>query len=424
MPDIEAGVEGSTTDESADLALLNTEESEVEDSEETKEGEERKDERVSKPRGKEEKSERDDEDEEPEEGDDDKEGADEDKTRPPFDRPTMQELKKEFPDIFKKFPSLRDMYYREQEFSQIFPTVEDAQTASVNSEAYDNLSSKILSGRSEELFNAIKEADDKAFVKMADSILPTLYKMSPDIHWKVLQPTMHNLVRGFYIEGEKRQNDNIKNAAEYLSDFIFGDIKFATENRQQQKPVEESEEAKQLKKDREEFESNRYSAFFMTVKSGVDSEMQSLINSKNAVDPDKIFSPFIRDTIIGKVRSEVDKQLAADKAHMKLMQSLWNKAKNEGYGDEWKSRIQSAYLARAKSLIPSIRAKFVAEASGSSLKASDKKRESVERTSSRREPGTGGRTSREQNGPVDPKRVDWGKTSDLDLLNGNISYKR
>lgn len=408
MPDTADAVTGSTTSEAEDLALLNAEEPAEESKEPEKES---ADEIEIKESDEPEKVEaKEEEEEEPEKT-----------TQFPYDRPSMQDIKKEFPDIFKKFPSLRDVYYREQEFSQIFPTIEDAQTASTNAEAYNNLSDKVLNGKSEEFLSAVKDADGKAFTKLATSLLPSLYKISPDVHWQATAPLMQNLVRGFFIEGEKRQNDNIKNAAEYLADFIFGDIRYAHQGVKQQ--PEESEESKQLKKDREEFESQKYMSFFSSVKSGLDDQMLNAIDAKK-VDPDKIFSQFIRDTIVGKVRSEVDKQLAADKAHMKYMASLWEKAKNEGYSDGWKSRIQSAYLARAKSLIPSIRARFVAEAQGSSARVAEHKKATLEKANSRREPTAGGKTSHEGNGQINPKRVDWSKTSDLDLLNGNVSYKR
>lgn len=416
MADTNDGVQGSTTNQSDDLALLNVEESEEpkveargsevplieeEDEEESETPELKSDE---------------------EEEEKDEETRDAERKLPPYDRPSMQDLKKEFPELFKKFPALRDVYYREQEFSQIFPTIEDAQSASTAADAYNNLSDKLLTGSSSELFNAVKSADQKAFDRLTESVLPTLYRMSPDAHWKAVSPVMQNLVRGFFVEGEKRDNENIKNAAEYLADFIFGDVRFAHQNPRNQR-VEESEESKKLRSEREEFENQKYASFFSSVKSGLDNDMMIAIDIKK-IDPDKIFSEFIKDTIMGKVRSEVDKQLASDKAHMRYMASLWEKAKNEGFNDSWKSRIQSAYLARAKSLIPSIRAKFVAEAQGSSAKNFSQKREAVERVSSRREPGAGGRTSRESGSQINAKNVDWSKTSDMDLLNGKVTYKR
>src|SRR5258708_40226989 len=37
----------------------------------------------------------------------------------PFDRPSIKQLEEAFPGLMKKFPSLRDMYFREAEYSKI-----------------------------------------------------------------------------------------------------------------------------------------------------------------------------------------------------------------------------------------------------------------------------------------------------------------
>jgi len=421
MADSNEGVMDSTADTSADLALLNTENDSTDEKIVPEKSGLKPEDRDTPPK--------EDEEEEPKEGEEEKDEEEEEEkklaAKPPYDRPTMQELREAFPDLFKKFPSMRDVFYREQEFTQIFPTIEDAKEASVNAQAYNNLSDKVLSGDSEDLLNAVKNTDEAAFKKLATSILPTIYKLSPDLHWQATVPLLQNLVRGFYVEGKRKGNDNIANAAEYLSDFIFNDISIARgEKSLIPERKEESEEAKKLAKDRSDFETQRYNTFFGDVRVGIDRDVKNMINERGKVDPDKVFSEFIRDTIINKVQAEVDKQLAADKAHMKYMSSLWEKAKREGYSEEWKSRISSAYLARAKSLIPSIRAKLISEAMGTSSKLSERAKEIAEKNGSRKESGTGGRPKSEHNGPVDARRVDWSRTSDMDLLNGNVTYRK
>lgn len=416
MPDIEEGVLDSTTDSTQDVALLEQEEQEVSSRPDWEES--RKEEPKEEP--KEEDQQRTDEGHKEEE-----QASDQDKVSPPYDRPTMQQLREEFPDLFKKFPSMRDIYYREQEFSQIFSTVEDAREASANSQSFNDLSDKVLSGDGDTLFGAIKAADERAFDKVAENILPTLYKLSPDAHYKATLPLMQNLVRGFYLEGKKRNDENVMNSAEYLSDFIFGDTAIAKGEKTMLPPKQEpTQEQKDFQAEKAKFNNERYSSFVNSVRGTAANDLRSIVDVKSKIDPEGVFTDFIRETIVGKVLQEVDKQLVADKAHMKYMNSLWDKANREGFNDAWKSRILSAYLARAKSLVPTLRAKYVSEALGSGVKASGKAKELAERNNSRREPGTGGRTSRENNGPVDAKRVDWDKTSDLDLLNDNITYRR
>lgn len=414
MPEpTDSGVLDSTADDSKDIELLNAEDENLSSHEEFTADDEKED--IKEP----------DKEEKEEDKEEEKEEKEEPKAEFPYDRPTMQQLREAFPDIFKKFPVLRDIYYREQEFSQIFPTIEDAKEASSNASAFADLSSKVLNGDAGSLFSAIKEVDEKAVEKISETFLPSLYKISPDLHWKATLPLLQNIVRGFHQEGQRRKDENIINAADYLSDFVFGDVKVARGERDLvPRKSEDSEEKKELDKEKAKFYVDRFDSFSNSIKSRADEDLKNYINEKGKIDPDNIFSDFIKETIINKIYQEVDKQLVADKNHMKYMGSLWDKAKSNGFSDDWKSRILSAYLARAKSLVPAIRAKFISEAMGSSSRASEKRREVVEKTQSRREPGQGGRPGRERNGNVDARDVDWDRTSDLDLLNDNITYRR
>ena len=428
MPDRDSGVTDSTVDPSADLALLN-DEGEIQD--ERKAGVPMRPAPIRGPEKKDEPDDTPDEAEKPPEEapKDEDESKDEDKdkeSRPPIhDRPTMQQLREEFPELFKKFPSLRDIYYREQEFTQIFPTVEDAKESAAYSSSFTELTDKVLRSDTEGILTAIKETDGKAFSKISQDILPTLYKMSPDLHWQATLPLMQNLVRGFYLDGKRRGDENVINSAEYLSDFIFGDIKIARgEKSVVPERDEESEERKELNAERAKFFVDRVDSFTAAIKTQADETLRRSVTEGGKVDPDGVFSDFIKETIVGKVLQEVDNQLVADKAHMRYMSSLWDKAKREGFNDEWKSRILSAYLARAKSLIPTVRAKFVSEAQGGAARASAKKNEITDRNATRREPGSG-RTSREGgNGALDAKRIDWSQTSDMDLLEDRITFRK
>src|SRR6266404_1233667 len=51
------------------------------------------------------------------------------KLKVPFDRPTLKAIKEKYPNLFKDFPQLRDGYFRELQYTAIFPTIEDAKEA-------------------------------------------------------------------------------------------------------------------------------------------------------------------------------------------------------------------------------------------------------------------------------------------------------
>jgi len=374
------------------------------------------------------------ESEEEEETEDSEDSEDSEETEPDEEetlsaskpRPTFAQLKEKFPTIFKEFPALKDMYFREQRFSTIFATVEDAEESYENSVALGNLRESVLSGDSEKLFGAVNESDPQALSKLSERLLPTLFKMSPDAHYKATLPLLENVVRGFFAEGSRRGNEDMANAALHLSEYLFGDLAIAKGEKTLIKtPIQQDDsERKKLAEDRKAFDDERMGSFTINVKSEAFDGLNKLVGGDSKIDPDGVFSKFVRETIRDKIIEGVNKQMEADKAHLAYMNSLWARARQSGYKGDWKSRITTAYLARAKSLVPTIRAGLISEALGSTRVQDGKKSNVVDKVLGRRESGTSGKAPTNGNVTYDAKKIDWSKTSDEDLLNDNVTLKR
>lgn len=341
-----------------------------------------------------------------------------------YDRPTVRQIKEKYPDFFKSFPQLRDMYFRESEFSKVFPTVEDAREASENSDNYIALRDSALNGDAKAILTAVAETDTKALNKMASGILPTLYDLSKDAHWAAVSPVLQNVVQSFFQDGVRSKNDDVKNAALHLSKFLFNDFEVAKGKSVVPQVRETPEELKEIEAERAKLNGEKYAGFANTVYSEGGDGLMKLIGSEKKIDPDGNLTKGMRDYIINKVVEDVNHQMQSDPEHVRMMQNLWSKAKQSGYNGDWKSRLVSAYLARAKSLVPSIRAKYVSEVLGTSVKSSDKTRTKVELQNGRVEPGASGRAAKDRPTNYSAKDVDWGKTSDLDFLNDNVTLKR
>ena len=352
------------------------------------------------------------------------------KDLPPHERPTIAQLKEKFPELFKTFPALRDVYFRESEYSKLFPSIEDAKEASENNVAFQNIREEVLSGDIGKFFTAVKEADEKSLEKICDNILPSLYKISPYIHWRASLPLLENVARSLFQEGNRLNNDDLRNSALHLSNFLFndnGEVAAGKRTLSKAQPVE-SEERRQLEEDRKKFETQQYRTFSSSVSHDALSGLKALVltkdkEGKSRIDPEGVFSDFIKNSIIDKVMTEVQDQMQSDRDHIRYMDSLWAKAKKAGYTGDWKSSIISAYLARAKSLVPAIRSRLVSEALGTSSNINGKKSKLVETQTSRKESGSSGREAKESK-TIDSRRVDWAKTSDIDLLEDRVTYKR
>jgi len=86
------------------------------------------------------------------------------KTKKPeiaFDRPTISEIKKEFPDFFKKFPQLRDSYFREIEFTKYFN-----QDMNLTFDELERIFIRCWINELAEAFNVVKPDDIENFVEV------------------------------------------------------------------------------------------------------------------------------------------------------------------------------------------------------------------------------------------------------------------
>jgi hypothetical protein len=332
-----------------------------------------------------------------------------------YERPSFDAIKAKYPDLFKDFPSLRDMYFREQEFNKVFTSVEEAKEASENDQAFRTLRNTVYSGDSKPLLNAIKETDPAAFKSYASNLLPALQEISPEAHWHAVVPTLEAVIHNMVAEGKRSGDENMQNAAAYVSKFLFNtpDVAEGKASFIEKKTVDP-----QLAAEREKFENERFSSFDVDVRTEIFSSLKNLIEDN--LDPDGVMTPFIRNTIISETMAQVGKQLMADRSHLSYMDRLWEKAKAEGLTSDSKAKIKSAYLARVKQLVPGVRAKLVSEAIGTSAKVSEKNKAKIESIESRKDK-TG--SVKASNGvgkmTLDPKKIDWRNTSDLDILNSD-----
>lgn len=407
----------STTSTAADVAELESEELDqtIEDAPEEEES----------PEPAREGADESESEEETEEGDAEPEEKTEEVFHP-FARPSIKEINEAYPDLFKKFPSLRDMYFREAEYSKVFPTIEDAKDSQEKATYYDDIRSDVFEGNGSKLFNGIKEADPKALDRFSQTVLATLFQVNPSSFWRAANPLIEDVARNMFQKGVKEGNESLQNAARHLSDFFFGNVEIAEGKRTS--VVAEKGEDSSVKQERDAWDQERYQEFRGKIENETRNELVKLISEvhpktgKSRLDPDSNFSKFIRDSITEKILSELGSQLTADKDHIRFMDSLWDKAKKNGRTDSDKARIISAYLARAKSMIPTLRAKYVSEARGDGARRAEKVKDVTEKAISRVSSNSG-RPSNGRRESYNPRDINYRKTSDDDILNDRITYK-
>lgn len=356
MSEIESGDE---TPESTEEATEETTEEESEDTEkatdETKEGEE--------------ETEEEDKDEESEEEEPEIEEV-------PDGRISVKGLKEQYPDIFKKNPGLKDVIFREREYSKHFGSVEDAQEAAQKVETLDNFERVIMEGDIGSFLDTIADSDTDTAVKLAENFLPALYDRSKPLFAKVTLPVVKATLRNTFIRANNTGNKQLALAVQYITRDLFEnpDVIKATEY----EPEKPDPRKKEIEQERAKLEQERYVGARTDILNVITNKLKKEIASK--LDPK--MSEFVRDATVSRIIDEIDSTLANDKAHMAHLSSLWKRVARSGFATEAKSKIISASLARARSVLPGALNRVNASSKKSSVKKAGETKQIPSQTSS------------------------------------------
>src|SRR3990172_1203032 len=105
-----------------------------------------------------------------------------------------KEILAKYPTIFKDFPYLEVAYFRDRQFSEIFPTVDDAKEAQEKADTLDHYTSEVSSGNIEGILSTIKQGDQESFNRLVDNYLVTLQKVDQVAYSHLMSNLFKNTV--------------------------------------------------------------------------------------------------------------------------------------------------------------------------------------------------------------------------------------
>src|SRR6185437_12878138 len=135
------------------------------------------------------------------------------------DIPSRKEILKAFPDLFKKFPGIASAIYRDRQYTEIFPSIDDARQASESLKDFEHFEQSLLSGDLNVVLESLKESDKAAFGKVTSNILATIQKVDEPAYYNVLSNVIKGAASTMFAEGQRINNDNLKGAAQILHQF-------------------------------------------------------------------------------------------------------------------------------------------------------------------------------------------------------------
>ncbi len=298
--------------------------------------------------------------------------------------PRKKEILKEYPELFKKFPFLEKMLYRDKQYNELFGSFDDAKEVAERSEAFSSFESQLLSGNTKEILREVKNADEKAFNIIVDDYLPALAEVDKEAYFHVVGNLNRRLIMEMMKEATDTENDDLKQAALLVNQYVFGTSKFTAPTNRVAK--EESPEKKEVETERLAFVRERFESSRDDLQTRVDNTLKATISEY--IDPKGAMSPYVKKNAVADAMKFLSSAIASDSSVVKNLDSLWRAAFDNKFSKESLSKIQSFYLSKArgnlKNAIMKARAEALKDAPTRHLKeVDDEQEEETPRTTRR-----------------------------------------
>lgn len=272
--------------------------------------------------------------------------------------PRKKEILKEFPELFKKFPFLEKIMYRDKQYNELFGSFDDAKEIAERSESFNQFETQLLAGNTTDILKNVKDADEKAFNIIVDEYLPTLAKVDKEAYFHVVGNLNRRLIMEMVQEANDTDNDDLKQAALLVNQFVFGSSKFTAPTLRESKKddVEQSKvEAERLSFVKERFESARDD-----LQTKVDNTLRATIS--DYIDPKNAMSSYVKRNAVSDAMKLLSSSISSDSSVVKNLDRLWKSAFDSKFSKDSLGKIQSYYLSKAKGNLKNAILKSRAEA--------------------------------------------------------------
>ena len=321
-----------------------------------------------------------------------------------------RDILKKYPELFKEFPYLERAYYREQQFTEVFPTIDDAKAASDKATALDRFETELMSGKTENILKAVKEENPDSFYKIADNYLASLAEVDEKAYYHVLSNLTKNTIISMVKEARRSNNQALQTAAQLLNQFVFGSSEFTPPSNLSK--GEDSPQKREAETQNQEFMRER----FNTVASDLDTRVNNTLRNTIAahIDPNGTMSEYVKRNAIQDALSQLGELIGKDSRLRVLNDKLWEKAAQSNFSAADIEKIKTAHLSKAKTLLPAVIRKVRLEATKGARRTN-----SGEEKEPRTNPISAGRPRSETSGKIKSAREIPKKMTTLEFLNSD-----
>jgi hypothetical protein len=260
-----------------------------------------------------------------------------------------KEILKKYPNLFKDFPYLEKAYYREQQFTEIVPTIDDAREAVRSKQTLDRFEQELMGGNVQTIFKAVKDEDPNSFYKIVDNLLPMLAQVDEAAYHHLLGNNIKHTIAAMVQEGRRSNNDVLMSAAQILNQFVFGSSEYSPPSKLSKEVENKDNKPDALSQREQEFVQRQFNTAKENLNTRLNNTLKATIEAN--IDPKKSMGEFVRKAAIRQVTEELNSLISRDSRFRIITDKLWAAAHKANYDKESMERIRSAYLSKSKTLL-------------------------------------------------------------------------
>jgi hypothetical protein len=263
-----------------------------------------------------------------------------------------REILAKYPQLFKDFPYLEKAYYREQQFTELLPTIDDARAAVEAKNVLDRFEVDVMKGNTETILKAVKADSPKGFAKLVDNYLPTLARVDEQAYFHVLGNVTKHTIVAMVKEARASGNEALQSAAQLLNQFVFGSSDFKPPTNLAKDEPESDGKNKELEQREQAFTRQQFESARGDLNTRINNTLSNTIDAN--IDPKKNMTDYVRKNASREALEMLESVLSRDSRFTALKDKLWEAAFQDNFSRTSVERIKSAYLSRAKTLLPTV----------------------------------------------------------------------
>lgn len=264
---------------------------------------------------------------------------------------SRREILTKYPKLFKEFPYLEKAMYREQQFTALLPTIEDARNATQARDTLGQLETDLMNGDTEKLLLAAKNNSPKSFNKLVDNYLDTLAKVDDKAYLHVIGNTIKSTIIQMVQEGRRSNNERLQAAAQILNQFVFGMSDFIPPERLSKEEKPDSRE-EQIARERQDFTRQRFEVANGDIHTRVNNSFKATIEAN--IDPKQSMTDYNRKNATRDALESLETAINGDTRFRTLVDKLWEAAVRSGFDRTSTDKIRSAFLSKGRTVLPSV----------------------------------------------------------------------